>query len=109
MERKIVLLSYVTMFCCRIQYLRERWPIRQRKKCFSSKLIFEVGKVILPFIYYRDNGTERIQSYTFDFFNYAGIHRSVMVFTTPKIAIQDIDINTDVVDETGEKLIKFIV
>lgn len=49
----------------------------------------------------RDNGTERIQSYTFDFFNYAGIHRSVVLFTTPKIAIHDIDINTDVVEKTG--------
>uniref|UniRef100_A0A336KUJ1 CSON000008 protein n=1 Tax=Culicoides sonorensis TaxID=179676 RepID=A0A336KUJ1_CULSO len=48
-----------------------------------------------------DNGTERIQSYTFDFFNYAGIHRSVVLFTTPQIAINDIDIKTDVVEETG--------
>ncbi|XP_063709654.1 beta-glucuronidase isoform X2 [Culicoides brevitarsis] len=48
-----------------------------------------------------DNGTERIQSYTFDFFNYAGIHRSVMLFTTPKIAIHNVDISTDVVENTG--------
>lgn len=32
-----------------------------------------------------------------------------MLFTTPKIAIDDIDISTDVVEETGETLIKFFV
>lgn len=43
-----------------------------------------------------DSGNKTIQTYTFDFFNYAGIHRSVVLYTTPKVYIQDIHITTDV-------------
>ncbi|XP_017149265.1 beta-glucuronidase [Drosophila miranda] len=41
-----------------------------------------------------DNGETPIQSYTFDFFNYAGIHRSVHLYTTPVVHISDIAIST---------------
>lgn len=37
-----------------------------------------------------------MQSYTFDFFNYAGIHRSVHLYTTPAVFISDVTIATDV-------------
>ncbi|XP_075219989.1 beta-glucuronidase-like isoform X1 [Lycorma delicatula] len=48
-----------------------------------------------------DNGTKIIQSYTFDFFNYAGIHRPVCIYSTPTIYIDDITINTDIDGTTG--------
>ncbi|CAH0563529.1 unnamed protein product [Brassicogethes aeneus] len=39
-----------------------------------------------------------VQSYTFDFFNYAGIHRPVKLYTTPKNYIDDITVNPFVQD-----------
>lgn len=42
-----------------------------------------------------------MQTYTFDFFNYAGIHRSVVLYTTPKIHIADIITTTNIVDQRG--------
>lgn len=39
------------------------------------------------------------QTYTFDFFNYAGIHRHVTLFTTPQVFIDDITVVTDVDDD----------
>ncbi|XP_047533484.1 beta-glucuronidase isoform X2 [Vanessa atalanta] len=41
------------------------------------------------------------QSYTFDFFNYAGIHRSVFLYTTPQAYIDDVIVNTDIQGLTG--------
>lgn len=41
------------------------------------------------------------QSYTFDFFNYAGIHRSVFLYTTPQTYIDDVIVNTDIQGLTG--------
>lgn len=36
-----------------------------------------------------------VQNYQFDFFNYAGVHRSVLVYTTPqRHYIDDITVNT---------------
>lgn len=48
-----------------------------------------------------DNGTRIQQSYTFDFFNYAGIHRSVFLYTTPINYIEDVTIVTDMDGTTG--------
>lgn len=51
----------------------------------------------------RNNGLKTIQTYTFDFFNYAGIHRSVFLYTTPIIHIDDVDVTTDfTMDGTGK-------
>uniref|UniRef100_A0AAY4ENX1 Beta-glucuronidase n=1 Tax=Denticeps clupeoides TaxID=299321 RepID=A0AAY4ENX1_9TELE len=36
-----------------------------------------------------------VQNTNFDFFNYAGIHRSVLLYTTPKVYIDDITVQTD--------------
>ncbi|KAK9710558.1 Glycosyl hydrolases family 2, sugar binding domain [Popillia japonica] len=47
-----------------------------------------------------DNGTTYRQSYTFDFFNYAGIHRPVTLYTTPKSYIDDVTIKTSL-DDAG--------
>ncbi|XP_026682496.1 beta-glucuronidase-like [Diaphorina citri] len=46
-----------------------------------------------------DTGVKQIQAYTFDFFNYAGIHRSVHLYTTPTVYIDDITIQTDVKED----------
>lgn len=46
-----------------------------------------------------DNGKDIVQTYTFDFFNYAGIHRSVQLYTTPAIFIKEIVLDTTVDDE----------
>ena len=46
------------------------------------------------------------QEYSFDFFNYAGIHRSVILYTTPPVFLSDITIATDYLFDTG--IVKFI-
>uniref|UniRef100_A0A1A9WT52 Beta-glucuronidase n=1 Tax=Glossina brevipalpis TaxID=37001 RepID=A0A1A9WT52_9MUSC len=46
-----------------------------------------------------DNGNRTRQTYTFDFYNYAGIHRSVHLYTTPLIYIEDVKIATDLLTE----------
>lgn len=48
-----------------------------------------------------DNGTSLVQTYTFDFFNYAGIHRSVVLYTTPNVHISDIITTTNIVEQRG--------
>uniref|UniRef100_A0A182QNR6 Beta-glucuronidase n=1 Tax=Anopheles farauti TaxID=69004 RepID=A0A182QNR6_9DIPT len=48
-----------------------------------------------------DNGVELVQSYTFDFFNYAGIHRSVVLYTVPQVHIKDVVIHTGYEGEKG--------
>ncbi|XP_028451347.1 beta-glucuronidase isoform X2 [Perca flavescens] len=42
-----------------------------------------------------------VQNTYFDFFNYAGIHRSVLLYTTPKAYVDDITVVTDFLDNTG--------
>ncbi|KAM9320081.1 beta-glucuronidase [Gastrophryne carolinensis] len=42
-----------------------------------------------------------IQHIDFDFFNYAGIHRPVLLYTTPSVYIDDITVITDFSDHTG--------
>lgn len=50
---------------------------------------------------FSDNGTALLQTYTFDFFNYAGIHRSVFLYTTPVQYIEDVEIQTSVEKNVG--------
>ncbi|XP_055514029.1 beta-glucuronidase [Leucoraja erinacea] len=42
-----------------------------------------------------------VQIIQFDFFNYAGIHRPVLLYTTPNVYIEDVTVVTDVVGGTG--------
>ncbi|XP_068186609.1 beta-glucuronidase [Antennarius striatus] len=42
-----------------------------------------------------------VQNMNFDFFNYAGLHRSVLLYTTPKVYVDDITVVTDVLNKTG--------
>lgn len=44
------------------------------------------------------------QQYNFDFFNYAGIHRPVYLYTTPKTYIDDITVTTGKVADTAALL-----
>lgn len=55
-----------------------------------------------------DSGKDIIQQYSFDFFNYAGIHRSVHLYTTPTIYIKEVIIKTEV-DETESGIVKLKV
>lgn len=43
-----------------------------------------------------------MQNINFDFFNYAGLHRSVLLYTTPRAYIDDVTVVTDFTDSTGE-------
>lgn len=42
-----------------------------------------------------------VQNLQMDFFNYAGIHRSVKIYTTPKVYIDDITIVTGIQGANG--------
>ncbi|KAF5306783.1 hypothetical protein FQA39_LY00013 [Lamprigera yunnana] len=48
-----------------------------------------------------DYGKTLMQYYTFDFFNYAGIHRTVYLYTTPLTYISDIIVTTNIIGTTG--------
>ncbi|XP_019880925.1 beta-glucuronidase [Aethina tumida] len=50
---------------------------------------------------YTDSVGRKLATYTFDFFNYAGIHRSVRLYTTPSVYIQDVKISTSLNDKTA--------
>ncbi|TGZ41800.1 Beta-glucuronidase [Temnothorax longispinosus] len=54
-----------------------------------------------------DNGTTHLQTYTFDFFNYAGIHRSVLLYTTPRVYVEDITVRTSLIGDMG--IVKYII
>lgn len=46
-----------------------------------------------------------MQRYTFDFFNYAGIHRTVHLYTTPAVYIEDVKILTDLIEnQVGKRV-----
>ncbi|XP_001945966.2 beta-glucuronidase isoform X1 [Acyrthosiphon pisum] len=47
-----------------------------------------------------NTGPKTIQTYTFDFFNYAGIHRSVFLYTTPVVYIDDVDVTTNYTEDS---------
>lgn len=53
-----------------------------------------------------DNGKDIVQTYTFDFFNYAGIHRSVHLYTTPVIHIKEVILDSTV-DNEGHGHVNF--
>ncbi|XP_069470971.1 beta-glucuronidase [Ambystoma mexicanum] len=42
-----------------------------------------------------------VQNTNFDFFNYAGIHRPVVLYTTPSVYIDDITVIGDFIDDVG--------
>lgn len=83
-------------FCIEMQI----FFIQQTQISKSNQLSFCFVYVILMFRYPPGYFT---QNYNFDFFNYAGIHRPVYLFTTPVSYIDDISITTTVQpDGTGK-------
>uniref|UniRef100_A0AAY5KL30 Beta-glucuronidase n=1 Tax=Esox lucius TaxID=8010 RepID=A0AAY5KL30_ESOLU len=42
-----------------------------------------------------------VQNTNFDFFNYAGLHRPVLLYTTPKVYVDDITVMTTFADNVG--------
>ena len=52
-------------------------------------------------IFYRYPPGYIIQNYQMDFFNYAGLHRKVRLYTTPLNYIDDITLKTDIHQTTG--------
>ncbi|KAG7208896.1 hypothetical protein KM043_015078 [Ampulex compressa] len=54
-----------------------------------------------------DNGPSHVQTYTFDFFNYAGIHRPVLLYTKPRVFVEDITVKTGLVGDVG--IVKYII
>lgn len=53
-----------------------------------------------------DDGKVTLLKYTFDYFHYAGIHRSVHLYTTPTTYIKEVNIETTV-DNDGHGYVKF--
>ncbi|KAL7303938.1 hypothetical protein TKK_0004055 [Trichogramma kaykai] len=70
-----------------------------------SKLTVPQGKIVEAET--ESDGPVKMQTYTFDFFNYAGIHRPVLLHTKPKNYIQDISVVTEVFDQVA--IIKYQV
>ncbi len=56
----------------------------------------------IPLGYQTGEGENKKSQGLFDFFNYAGIHRPVKLYTTPKVYVRDIDIITDFEASTGK-------
>ncbi|KRF85729.1 beta-glucuronidase isoform X3 [Drosophila virilis] len=56
-----------------------------------------------------DQGVTIIQSYTFDFFNYAGIHRSVHLYTTPKTFIEEVEIKTNLSEDNSVGTVNYSI
>ncbi|XP_032683904.1 beta-glucuronidase isoform X1 [Odontomachus brunneus] len=54
-----------------------------------------------------ENGTVHLQTYTFDFFNYAGIHRPVLLYTAPRVYVEDITVRTSLIGDMG--IVKYII
>ncbi|XP_051172320.1 beta-glucuronidase-like [Leptopilina boulardi] len=54
-----------------------------------------------------DYGSVKVQTYTFDFFNYAGIHRPVLLHTKPRVYIEDITVKTGIVGQMG--IVKYVI
>src|SRR5690606_39966038 len=55
----------------------------------------------IPPGYVEDQGHRRHQKYFHDFFNYAGLHRTVWLYSTPRSFVSDITVVTDVEGATG--------
>ncbi len=48
-----------------------------------------------------DVSGRQVQRYFHDFYNYAGIHRSVLLYTRPPVSVVDVTVTTDLAGEDG--------
>ncbi|XP_022813870.1 beta-glucuronidase [Spodoptera litura] len=60
-----------------------------------------VPQGVIKSVYVGPNKIRQEQQYTFDFYNYAGIHRTVFLYSTPQVYIDDVIVNTDIQGHTG--------
>ncbi len=65
-----------------------------------------VDESTLPVGIYKEEEVEGLgkvvqNSPNFDFFNYAGLHRPVKIYTTPKTYVEDITVVTDIIGDQG--------
>ncbi|WP_435947081.1 beta-glucuronidase [Dryocola sp. BD586] len=67
--------------------------------CVNNELSWQT---IPPGIVSRREDGRKEQSYFHDFFNYAGIHRSVMLYTTPQTFVEDITVVTRVAEDLAQ-------
>ncbi|RKQ40050.1 beta-glucuronidase [Enterobacter sp. R1(2018)] len=67
--------------------------------CVNNELSWQT---IPPGIVSRRDDGRKEQSYFHDFFNYAGIHRSVMLYTTPQTFVEDITVVTHVAEDLAQ-------
>lgn len=74
--------------------------------CVNNELSWQT---IPPGVVTRDETGKRQQSYFHDFFNYAGIHRSVMLYTTPKTFVQDITVTTEIANDLSRATLSWRV
>ncbi|MFH8135760.1 beta-glucuronidase [Pantoea osteomyelitidis] len=74
--------------------------------CVNNELSWQT---IPPGIVTQQENGKKQQSYFHDFFNYAGIHRSVMLYTTPKTYVQDITVLTDVAADRKQATLSWSV
>lgn len=73
--------------------------------CYYIVIAISVSKLCLYLLNRYPEGYF-IQNTNFDFFNYAGIHRPVLLYTTPKVYVDDITVLTSFSDNIGECKLK---
>ena len=82
------------------------WTIPQGRFCsinldnhlFHNYLQLLIGKIVYHNDTVRYPSGYYEQLYNFDFFNYAGIHRPVVLYTSPRTFIEDVSVTTVSVD-----------
>lgn len=74
--------------------------------CVNNELSWNT---IPPGIVIEQENGKKQQSYFHDFFNYAGIHRSVMLYTTPVAYVQDVTVVTEVAKNTEQATVSWDV
>ncbi|MEW6874923.1 beta-glucuronidase [Trueperella pyogenes] len=66
--------------------------------CADNRLSWQT---IPPGYVTRNSAGKDVQHYFHDFYNYAGIHRTVCLYTRPEAAVTDVTITTDIDGTTG--------
>ena len=74
--------------------------------CVNNELSWHT---IPPGTIVRDDAGKREQLYFHDFFNYAGIHRSVMLYTTPETHVRNIHVVTELADNHQQATVRYSV
>ena len=92
-------------------FLPFEFEIKNEWLCENNRLTVAVSNMLdhtcLPFGYITEADSDllpkgmKIQEYTFDFFNYSGIHRPVKLYITPESYIKDVKVTTDINGTTG--------